>query len=70
MHYGTLAFSSNRLPTITPKKPGVTIGQHEKMSTYDVEAVRLYYSKSIKTTPMISLLLFVIFLITHLKLYI
>ncbi|CAF1086756.1 unnamed protein product [Rotaria sp. Silwood1] len=44
MHYSTDAFSVNGLPTIEPLQPNVTIGQHDNLSSIDIQEVRLFYN--------------------------
>ncbi|CAF4173204.1 unnamed protein product, partial [Rotaria sordida] len=44
MHYPRDAFSVNRLPTIEPLQPNVTIGQHDNLSSIDIQEVRLFYN--------------------------
>jgi hypothetical protein len=43
MHYGRKAFSRNGADTITPKRPGVTIGQRSGLSARDIATVRWMY---------------------------
>lgn len=43
MHYGRKAFSKNGRDTITPKRPGVTIGQRRGLSAGDIATVRWMY---------------------------
>ena len=43
MHYRSNSFSSNGKPTIEPLKPGVVIGQRERLSEGDIAEIRLYY---------------------------
>ena len=43
MHYEKTAFSSNLLPTIEPLQPNVKIGQRYKLSSIDIQEIRLFY---------------------------
>ncbi|UJR18159.1 hypothetical protein I4U23_005059 [Adineta vaga] len=52
MHYESTAFSSNGLPTIEPLQPNIQIGQHIKMSSIDIQEVRLFYNCSTKTVTL------------------
>lgn len=46
MHYEKTAFSSNSLPTIEPLQSNIKIGQRYKLSTIDIQEIRLFYNCS------------------------
>ncbi|XP_052868792.1 astacin-like [Anopheles cruzii] len=50
MHYSRTAFSANGLDTITPKQPGVTIGQRVGLSYKDIKRLNFRYPICYKTT--------------------
>lgn len=56
MHYGSLYFSKNNLPTIEPLQSGAVIGQRENLSAIDIEEVRFAYNcyGTGTTTPVLS----------------
>lgn len=43
MHYDTHTFSKNGFPTMVPRQAGVTIGNADKLSFFDIGEVRRYY---------------------------
>jgi Astacin (Peptidase family M12A) len=47
MHYQSDAFSKNGQPTIVPSKPGVMIGQRERLSEGDCRAVAAIYAEEL-----------------------
>ena len=46
MHYAKTDFSNNLLPTIEPLQSNIKIGQRYKLSTIDIQEIRLFYSCS------------------------
>lgn len=44
MHYSTMGFSKNGLPTILPKDPNAVIGQRKYISKIDIEEIRKKYN--------------------------
>lgn len=46
MHYGTNYFSGNGQATMTPKAPGVRIGQRDRLSPIDIAEIRDFYGCS------------------------
>ncbi|XP_064622900.1 zinc metalloproteinase nas-7-like [Lineus longissimus] len=51
LHYGEYYFSNNGRPTITVKKPGVSIGQREKMSIHDIRKIQKRYGCNVAPLP-------------------
>jgi len=43
MHYGPMAFSANRQPTIVPKQKGARIGQRAGFSQLDIKKINILY---------------------------
>lgn len=43
MQYQKYAFTSNSLPTIEPLQANIKIGQRYKLSTIDIQEIRLFY---------------------------
>lgn len=55
MHYGSKAFSRNGKNTISPRKKGVKIGQREKLSPKDIQAVqKMYPSRGFKKAHIVN----------------
>jgi len=46
MHYGSNYFSSNGQATISPRVPGVRIGQRDRLSPIDIAEIRAFYGCS------------------------
>lgn len=46
MHYSQYAFSANGFPTIVARQPGITFGQRNNLSEYDILALRRFYNCS------------------------